>query len=119
MENAQIANRIKYMCKLKKTTISQMLLDCEMSKSLIYDMEKREKSPSCDKMLRIANYLDCSVDYLLGRSEVLQPHQETFSQDEIELIHAYRCAEPDDKTIVNSALRKYMVSEQGKTASAG
>lgn len=69
MENAQIANRIKTICKVQKKTISQMLIDCEISKSLIYDMEKRDKSPSCDKMKKIADYLDCSVDYLLGRTD--------------------------------------------------
>lgn len=31
-------------------------------------MEKRNMSPSCDKLTRIADYLDCSVDYLLGRT---------------------------------------------------
>lgn len=69
MENAQIANRIKQVCKSNKKTISKMLLDCDISKSFIYDMEKRNKSPSCDKVTRIADYLDCSVDYLLGRTD--------------------------------------------------
>lgn len=69
MENAQIANKIKQVCKSNKKTISKMLLDCDISKSFIYDMEKRNKSPSCDKVTRIADYLDCSVDYLLGRTD--------------------------------------------------
>ena len=68
MGNAQIANRIKTICKSQKKTIAQMLLDCDISKSFIYDMEKRDKSPSCDKLSRIADYLDCSVDYLLNRT---------------------------------------------------
>ena len=69
MENAQIAQKIKLMCKNQKKTISQMILECDLSKSLIYDLEKRDKSPSCDKIRKIADYLDCSVDYLLGRTE--------------------------------------------------
>ncbi|HIW48845.1 MAG TPA: helix-turn-helix domain-containing protein [Firmicutes bacterium] len=69
MENIQIAKRIKLTCKFKNKTISQMLVDCNISKSLIYDIEKRNMSPSCDKMSRIADYLDVSVDYLLGRTD--------------------------------------------------
>lgn len=69
MDNTQIADRIKLMCKIQKKTISQLLMDCGISKSLIYDLEKREQSPSCDKITRIADYLDCSVDYLLGRTD--------------------------------------------------
>lgn len=69
MKNKQIAYNIKSLCKANKKTISQMLLDCDISKSLIYDMERRDKAPSCDKLSRIADYLGCSVDYLLGRTD--------------------------------------------------
>lgn len=75
MQNSQIAKNIKSLCKSKKKTISQMLLDCGISKSLVYDMEKRDKSPSCDKITRIADYLDVSVDYLLGRSDNPNSHK--------------------------------------------
>ena len=45
-----------------------MLADLDIRKGLIYDMEKRDKNPSSDTLYRIADYLDCSVDYLLGRT---------------------------------------------------
>lgn len=32
-------------------------------------MEKRDKTPSPDILERIANYFDCTVDYLLDRDE--------------------------------------------------
>lgn len=69
MDNAYIANRIKSTCKSQNKTITQMLMDCEISKSLIYDMEKRNQSPSCDKITKIADYLGCSIDYLVGRTD--------------------------------------------------
>ena len=69
MKNAQIAEIIKNECKRKNSTISKMLIECKISKSFIYDLERRDKSPSCDKIIRIADYLDCSVDYLLGRTD--------------------------------------------------
>ncbi len=69
MQNAHIAKTIKALCKEKGITISTLLSDCALTKSFIYDLEKRATSPSCDKMFRIADYLDCSVDYLLGRTD--------------------------------------------------
>ncbi len=69
METIQITKRIKLICKSQKKTVSQMLIDCNISKSFIYDIEKRNMSPSCDKISRIADYLDVSVDYLLGRTD--------------------------------------------------
>lgn len=69
MQNSYIANRIKYLCKSKHISITELLTTCELSKSFIYDLEKRSSSPSCLKISRIADYLNCSVDYLLGRTD--------------------------------------------------
>ena len=70
MDNKQITNIIKKLCQEKKITISTLLLNCNITKSFIYDLEKRSTSPSCDKIVRIADYLGCSVDYLLGRTDI-------------------------------------------------
>ena len=46
-----------------------MLEDCDIRKSLIYDLEKRDYTPSAEVLEKIADYLDVSVDYLLGRTD--------------------------------------------------
>ena len=69
MSNAQIANKIKQTCKEKNITISQLLEKCEIRKSLIYDLEKRDYTPSIAIINVIADYLGVSVDYLLGRAD--------------------------------------------------
>lgn len=69
MSNAQVATRIKEICKVKGSSISKMLEVCSIRKSFIYDLEKRNASPSIEIIGQIADYLDCSVDYLLGRTD--------------------------------------------------
>lgn len=69
MNNELVALRIKETCKKKSILISTLLTDCKIRKSLIYDMEKRDKTPSSAVLEQIADYLDCSVDYLLGRTD--------------------------------------------------
>lgn len=69
MQNSYIADTIKRMCKIRHISITELLSQCELSKSFIYDLEKRSTSPSCSKITRIADYLNCSVDYLLGRTD--------------------------------------------------
>ena len=54
MQNAIIANRIKVLCKQQNLSISQMLIDCGLTKSFIYDLEKRSTSPSCERIVKIA-----------------------------------------------------------------
>lgn len=69
MQNIHIAMTIKELCKKQDITLKQLLENCNLSKSFIYDLEKRKSSPSCDKITRVADYLQCSVDYLLGRTD--------------------------------------------------
>ena len=69
MQNMHISTTIKSLCKKIGLTISTLLNECNLNKSFIYDLEKRSASPSCDKISRIADYLGCSVDYLLGRTD--------------------------------------------------
>lgn len=71
MTNTQIARRIKSICKDKKIAVSTMLKDCGINQTYLYAMENRDKSPSHEKLSQIADYLNVSVDYLLGRP--LQP----------------------------------------------
>lgn len=71
----------------------QSLFDKDMS---IYSIEKelkmgngiigkwRKQSPSCDRISKVANYLDCSVDYLLGRTDNPKAHKSSTSEIQIE-----------------------------------
>ncbi|MDE5558834.1 MAG: helix-turn-helix domain-containing protein [Ruminococcus sp.] len=72
MNNAQIAQNIKDECKTKKVPVSKLLEDCVIRKGFIYDLEKRDYTPSVEIMGKIADYLDVSVDYLLGRTNNLK-----------------------------------------------
>lgn len=72
MDNAQVADRIKDLCKSKKITVKSMLESCDLSPNFIYDFTKKGQVPSVNKIETIADYLECSVDYLLGRSEIVE-----------------------------------------------
>lgn len=74
MNNAQFADMIKKTCKANGISVSKMLLECGIRKSLIYDLEKRNWTPSIAIAEQIADYLDCSVDYLLGRTDKPDSH---------------------------------------------
>lgn len=49
-----------------------MLIDCGYNTNLIADMRKG-KIPSADKILRIAKYLEVSVEYLMGNADDATP----------------------------------------------
>ena len=75
MDNLLTSQRIKAICRAKKKTIKATLEACDINRNFIYDLEKVGQIPSADKLERIADYLDCSVDYLLGRTDNPDSHK--------------------------------------------
>ena len=69
MNNEQTAVIIKNLCKSEGYSISNLLSECNIRKSLIYDLEKRDSTPSVEVLEKIADFFSVSVDYLLGRTD--------------------------------------------------
>lgn len=67
MNNILFAQNIKRLCKNNNIKIGQLLDDLDIRKSLIYDLEKRNKTPSADILIKISDYFKISIDALLGR----------------------------------------------------
>ncbi len=67
--SANTAERIKVMAKSKGIAIKDMLSDCDLSKNALSSMLSRGSWLKANNLARIADYLDCSVDYLLGRTD--------------------------------------------------
>lgn len=70
MYSAQsIRENILMVLDLKGLKTSPMLTELGFSQSLLSDMKRYNNVPSSDKLAKIADYLDVSVDYLLGRTD--------------------------------------------------
>ncbi len=69
MYNSQeIAQRIKSTAKSKSINLKTMLSECGLGINAISQMAKGNDMLS-KNLAKIASYLDCSVDYLLGRTD--------------------------------------------------
>lgn len=63
--------RIKKIAKEKGIATTIMLQECELNKNTLSSMNNRGSWLQADSLAKIADYLDCSVDYLLGRTDSL------------------------------------------------
>ena len=63
---------IKSIAKIKNISIGKMLSDCGLSKNALSSMQSRGSWLQANNLAKIADYLDCSVDYLLGRTDVVE-----------------------------------------------
>lgn len=70
MHNSQeVAITIKTLAKSKGIAIGKMLSDCDISKNTLSSMQSGGYLPRLESIAKIADVLDCSVDYLLGRTD--------------------------------------------------
>lgn len=67
MNIKSIAFFIEKQCREKDIPVEKLLTDCGLSKNVVYNMKKTPPSvPSIDKIYAIAQYLNVSIDYLVG-----------------------------------------------------
>ena len=75
MYNLQIIEeRVMLIAKEQRISKNRLLINAELNKS-VFDNMKKGQIPSLDKIHKIADYLDCSVDYLLGRTDNPNSHK--------------------------------------------
>lgn len=75
MYNTQeIANRIKRRAKEKNCSLKDLLSELQLSINSISHLAKGQQV-SFLTIAKIADYLDCSVDYLLGRTPDPESHK--------------------------------------------
>lgn len=72
---ADVAENIKAFAKKKGISMKQVLDDCGLNKNVLSTMLSRGSMPKADNIAVIADYLDCSVDYLLGRTDNPMSHK--------------------------------------------
>jgi len=63
-----IESRIMSLAQTKGLSKNKLLSNVNLNKS-VFDNMKKGQVPSVDKIHKIADYLGCSVDYLLGRTD--------------------------------------------------
>lgn len=68
-QTTNTVERIKLLAKSKNIKIADMLNDCELNKNTLSSMSSRGSWIQANNLAKIADYLDCSVDYLLGRTD--------------------------------------------------
>ena len=66
--STNVAEMIKKTAKLKNIQLKDMLIELQLNKNTLSNMYKGSMLKG-DSLARIADYLNCSVDYLLGRTD--------------------------------------------------
>lgn len=78
-----------------------MLQDCELNRDFISVMSARSTFPKVNNLAKVADYLDCSIDYLLDRSDVIDCKKEISEKySDQEILQKIKSLSDDDKEII-------------------
>lgn len=85
-----LLERIQEVCKEKGITVAELERESGIAQRTIYKWN--QQSPSAERLQKVADYLDVSVDYLLGREGVnedreLQSENYDSVMEQLEMLH--------------------------------
>lgn len=112
--SVEIATKINQTLKEKQLSQKDMLEKCGLNKNAISSMLSRGSMLRADNLAHIADYLNCSIDYLMGRN--YPPHKLSFLSDE--LANKYNSLPDDGKEEISHMINyKYEQLQRKKKES--
>lgn len=108
-----IAQRIFELLKIQSKKQSELAEYVGISRAAISDWKSKGTSPTAEYLVKICEFLDISLDYLLTGVE---PMPKELAPDEVELVELYRKLEPTERLEHRAELKGY-IRAKGKTKS--
>lgn len=97
---------LKELREEKNVTRTTVALNCNVSTQCISSLEMGTRNPTSSTLMALANYFNCSIDYLMGREDdfgniTIKTEKPTdFSADELNLIKQYRLLQTGYQTLI-------------------
>lgn len=106
-DTQMIAFRIKNELRTKNLKTKELLSAAELGINTISEFSKG-KQISCISLAKIADYLECSVDYLLGRSDnvaMSSASNPDISNRDSELLELFKNLPPETSELITQLLK--------------
>ncbi len=106
MKNSQnLAETIEILAKEKGSSVSSVLQELDMNKNALFTMKKNGYLPRVESLCKFADYFQCSLDYLVGRTD--EAKIEKSDPTTQILIEHFSTLSPEDKiAVLNMVLEK-------------
>lgn len=115
MTGTQIFERFCNELKAKNLTRQDFCAATGINQGALSNWKRRGTMPSSEMVIAMSEYLGCSTDYILGKSDVFQidPNNEPiYSEDESKLIDAYRNADEKERRMIIEMLAFFKSQKQ-------
>ena len=104
--------RIKELRNEKKQTLKQMAEAFGTSNQVISRYELGQAEPEFETLIKIADYFNVSVDYLLGRTDKRFTSDKTFTTEQLRLLNAFDALIPPMQEYILEMVEKLVEQPQ-------
>ena len=104
--------RIKELRSETKRTLKQMAEDFGTSHQVISRYELGQAEPDYETLIKIADYFNVSVDYLLGRTDKRFTSDKTFTTEQLRLLNAFDALIPPMQEYILEMVEKLVEQPQ-------
>ena len=117
----QFKNILKYLREGRNLSQKQVAEACGISATCICQLETGARNPTGSTLYLLADFFQCSVDYLLGREDdfgVISVKEEkgALSEEEKTLIRDYRALAPALQEMLRSTIQTWKGSQANSTS---
>lgn len=117
--SAVIADNIKSLAKERQKSARNMLSEIGLGPNTISHM-RQGRMPLAENLAKIADYLDCSVDYLLGRTnDVEVANAIELAPEEYPVLIKYRGLNDDGQRMVDKLIDELYTKRNAPTTYSG
>jgi len=81
-------------------TQKQLSTELHIAPTTLNGYVKSNREPDYSTLIRLAEYFDVSIDYLLGVTNIKKYPEEALSVKEGDLVGTYRCLEPEKQELL-------------------
>ena len=116
MEENMSINKLENLRRIReKRNITQVKLatDLEVTQELISRYELGSSFPQVNMLIKLANYFNCSVDYLLGLTECETPIKYLSTNYDANLVAKYHSLSSDNQKVFNKFL-DFLINDTSK-----
>lgn len=108
--SSNVAQRIKDLAKQQNKSVKDILSNAGLGSNTMSNM--KTSMPKADSLAKIADQLNCSVDYLLGRTEIKEAPAEAEAKANA-VIEFYKRLNPQNRAVLDALLQS-MLEQQEK-----
>ncbi len=101
-DSAKVAEKIKQQAKAVDVQLKDMLAELKLNKNTLSNMYNGSMLKT-DNLAKIADFFNCSIDYLLGRTDNPRLNKDELTEEEYKILSSYR-EDADIKEAFNKLL---------------